>query len=338
MKINYLLLILFTFPITLYAQDVQFSQPQNIPLIYNAAQSGLIQKAVRLNVFHRSQWQAINGFSTTGTSIDMKLIGQKNKDEYFWIGIGFSLLHDVAAKALKTNIFSIKIAPHFVIAQKSLLSIGVGLGTTQRNIDYSNLSFESQWINNSYDPDLPTYEPIQDKGTLNYITLDAGLDYRYTIENSDDYKLILYAGAAALRLKPAKETLYADFLTPHNNKRSPQYLGYTGIKYSPNGAFLLNPYICMFKQNNNTAVIGSLLAAWQTNEKTLLGIGAGYNTQNGIIAFIQAQYDNAKLGFSYDINLGKAQTINNGKGGAELTFTIEGDFLFKKGGIACPVW
>jgi type IX secretion system PorP/SprF family membrane protein len=144
------------FCISLSAQDIHFSMFDMSPLTINPAQTGSFRGTVRIGGIYRSQWQSsIADFSTTSLYADAPIlaVGKKKRD---WLGVGVSVLQDVAGKengmgdnafgGLTTSFLMPSAAFHKVLGKKgdNVLTIGVQGGAVSRQLAVDGLSFQDE--------------------------------------------------------------------------------------------------------------------------------------------------------------------------------------------------
>ncbi len=126
------------------------------PLTINPAQTGSFRGTVRIGGIYRSQWQSsIADFSTTSLYADAPIlaVGKKKRD---WLGVGVSVLQDVAGKengmgdnafgGLTTSFLMPSAAFHKVLGKKgdNVLTIGVQGGAVSRQLAVDGLSFQDE--------------------------------------------------------------------------------------------------------------------------------------------------------------------------------------------------
>ncbi|HRG69523.1 MAG TPA: PorP/SprF family type IX secretion system membrane protein [Saprospiraceae bacterium] len=143
-------LILLSWSNLAYCQEVNFSQFNTIAPYYNPAFSSAFTGNYRVSALHRNQWigfqdQPISSFCILG---DIKFdFGLQNfKSDYFGASVYF--ITDRAQQFdWNNNEVSILLAYHKLLdkSNSQYLSLGIGLGITQRSINYDNLYFEDQF-------------------------------------------------------------------------------------------------------------------------------------------------------------------------------------------------
>src|SRR5215216_2171615 len=164
-----------------YAQSYHFSQFYATPLLNNPAFTGYTEGSYRAAANFRSQWaQGSTPYLTTSLSFDVRslknLISENDK-----AGFGIYFMNDQSSGgALQNNFLGISAGYNKSLDDYGEHTIGVGLQGVfnQRKIDYSKLSFESQYGSNGYDPSLPVGESLN-LGTKVQFDMNAGILYNY---------------------------------------------------------------------------------------------------------------------------------------------------------------
>ena len=131
----------------LLAQDIHFSQFYNSPLTLNPALTGKVNGTYRVAAIYRNQWFGkVNGrtsFSTPSASFDMPIRLKKDV-----IGVGAVFFSDRSAGGLlKNNTVMASVAYHKALGASNnhSLSLGVQGGYTQKQLDFANIRFASQY-------------------------------------------------------------------------------------------------------------------------------------------------------------------------------------------------
>jgi type IX secretion system PorP/SprF family membrane protein len=145
---NLALLVFWHF--TLLAQDVNFSQFNVIASYYNPAFTSAFNGNFKVSAIHRNQWiglqdQPITSFCISG-DIKFDLGFQDYKGDYFGAGVYF-ITDRTQLFDWNSNEIGLLIAFHKLLdkTDKNYLSIGFGLGVTQRSVNYDNIFFEDQF-------------------------------------------------------------------------------------------------------------------------------------------------------------------------------------------------
>src|ERR1700712_4801839 len=192
---------------TLDAQDLHFSQWFNSPLTTNPANTGFIPNAdYRLGANYRNQWSSIMSVPYKTMSIwgDAQLF--RDRIETGWVGLGGSILRDVAGSGSLTSTKAYaSIAYHQQIAEAHMLSAGFNVGWVNKRINTSELKFPDQFDGKFFDNTLPP-SVFLDHPNINYFDVQAGLNYAYFPTDH----LYVNGGVSVMHLNRARESFFAD--------------------------------------------------------------------------------------------------------------------------------
>jgi type IX secretion system PorP/SprF family membrane protein len=176
-KLQLLIPVLVLGSVSLFAQDIHFSQFYNAPLTMNPALTGISKGDIRLTSLYRSQWNAANSqFTTFNVSAEKKFYNINHGR--WWFSGGIDLFHDEAGDGNLTNNHVALTGSYTRMLDKyTFLSLGASLGMGQRSFDLGNLSFDNFWNGEVVDYTRPTNENI-DNASLLYPDLGAGVNIR----------------------------------------------------------------------------------------------------------------------------------------------------------------
>jgi len=195
--------------VSLYAQDIHFSQFYMSPLNLNPAMTGVMNCNIRLAGNYRNQWASIlrsNAFSTYSVSYDQKVpVGR-----YDYFGFGGTFWGDVAGEANFSTITG-KLSASYSKRmggyrnRASYLVAGLEGGFAQRSVDFLRLRWGLQHDGEGgFDPGAGTGEEQQDwNDNVTFWDLGAGLLW-FTV--FDEYSNF-YVGAAYHHLNRADQSL-----------------------------------------------------------------------------------------------------------------------------------
>ncbi|HYC27824.1 MAG TPA: type IX secretion system membrane protein PorP/SprF, partial [Chitinophagaceae bacterium] len=131
----------------LEAQDINFSQFYELPLLRNPALAGQYRGDIRVTSAFRNQWNSVTvPFRTTALGTELKFGVSANSNDY--LSLGLQLTNDVAgdSKLGKTQIMPL-IAYHKSVSndRNAYLSLGVLGGAVQQKFDPTRLKFDDQF-------------------------------------------------------------------------------------------------------------------------------------------------------------------------------------------------
>src|SRR6476661_5080763 len=197
--------ILFRLGSDCYAQDPNFSQYFASPLSLNPANTGFFDGDYRIAFNTRQQWWNVGQpYTTASASVDTR-IPLKGLAEGDRLGIGFMGLADESlGGALKSGYVSASGSYHKRLARNGAHNLGIGIQVTytNRNFDYSKLTFASQYNGRIFDPTLPA-DATFNATSVNHLDLNLGLLYS-GYRDWGNY----FAGLSVYHLSKPVETLF----------------------------------------------------------------------------------------------------------------------------------
>ena len=233
-------------------QEVNFSQFNTIAPYYNPAFTSAFTGNYRVSVLHRNQWigfsdQPISSFCILG---DIKFdFGIQNfKSDYFGASVYF--ITDRAQQFdWNNNEVSILLAYHKLLdkSNSQYISAGIGLGITQRSINYDNLYFEDQFDGlNKYNGGTSELLPpnIFSKPSIKF-----GLQHQVRLKS----KFKLQSGLAIHHIFRPDVSFYKDF----------DNIDYTGSNSLKSDIKITGIVNANYKINNFTDLIPKLLISTQ---------------------------------------------------------------------------
>ncbi len=320
MKILYTILILLV-SISLFSQDIHFSQFYSSPLNLNPAQTGLFDGDYRFVGNHRNQWASITvPYVTFSASADARITQFNLKKAFFGAGLLFNT--DKAGDGnFGTNQIILTLAYHKIIGSDSnfVASIGGNFGYNQNTVEYNKFYFGNQYDGYQFNDNLSNYETFSSEN-LNYFDFSLGINTQYKFENN--YKLS--GGLAFIHLNSPKKSFY-------NNKSSElpnKYNAHISLDIPIKEKHSIEPSIVYFKQGTfNEFYIGGQIR-YALNDINFKNLYAGVWTRAGdaLIFKLGLNYKSWNFGVSYDVNYSKLRIVSNGQGGYEISLI----YIFEK--------
>ena len=294
-----------------YSQDIHFSQIFNSPLNLNPANTGAYNSDYRLVLNHRNQWNSFtNAYSTMSASFEYK---RKSKIKLLDnAGIGFLINNDRAGDGnLATTGFHIPIAGTRKFLDSNLeLSAGIMAGFNQLSIDFNNFYFGTQFDGNVYNPDLPSYESLEQEKFI-YFDLSAGVSASYNIN-----KFKITSGISLYHLNQPS----VSFLLSPSIMRSLQST-YMMVNYAANSIYNLSfSYINRMQGSYRENLFGSLVTI-RNNNVLFHSFSAGvfFRNKDAVILMTHINVNDIQIGLSYDINISELSNASKGRGGFEFS-------------------
>lgn len=319
-KVLFAVVLLVCIEKNVSAQDPHFSQFYASPLTLNPAFTGKFDGVLRVAGNYRNQWPSINNAFTTGTlSVDFPILENKipETDRF---GIGFIGLTDKNGNGiLQNNYAGASIAYHKGLDEDGYQQIGVGFQGIYSNkrLDLTKAQFEDQLTTNGFTGVTQEVFANYNELKLNYFDLNAGI--MYSGSTTDDN--FFYAGISGYHLNRPKESFRgADYIL---NAR----IAFHGGAYFPI-ADNMSLHTSLIHQRqagsaNETvggAAIGYTVPAASSYDKpTVFYFGAWYRLKDAIIPYLGLEWNDFRLGMTYDVNTSSLKTASNLKGGIEVS-------------------
>lgn len=298
------------------AQDPHFSQFFSSPLTLNPALTGKFFGTYRVAGNYRNQWPTINNAYTTGTaSIDFHIMQNRISGNDTW-GLGFAGYNDNSANgAVKFNYASVSTAYHKGLDEDGVHSLGAGFQVTYANmlINTAQLTFEDQLTSSGF---TGVSSEVFNGATLksNYIDVNAGLLYNGSSSEKNNF----YFSISMYHInRPRQEFTGAQYVL---NPRTTIH----GGGYFPLGqnSTLHVSALQMFQGGASETMLGGaiqLTANPDLTKPTSFYFGSWMRFNDAIIPYLGVEFDDFRLGFTYDYNSSSLKTASQNRGGIEIS-------------------
>ncbi len=333
---NFTFLILCTLALstTVKAQDPHFSQFFASPLTLNPAFTGKFDGIFRVAANHRDQWPSIpKAYVTTSASLDFGIL-RNRLPEGDVFGLGLSGLSDQSAdNALKLNYGSLALSYHKALDADGFNTVGVGFQATysSMNLDITKLKFEDQLTANGFTGS--TNEILTNGSTQNYLDVNAGLLYSGSSDGNNNY----YFGASVYHInRPAVGFIDQLWLL------NPRFTLHGGYSAPIGGTFSMHTSAIFQYQNNASEIVGGAAISSQLNDPESLEppknvyLGAWLRLNDAVIPYAGLEFNNLRLGFSYDVNISSLKSATASKGGTEISLIYIHQKEDRGKGLPCP--
>ena len=169
--------------------------------------TGLMNHDIRVTANYRSQWESVTvPYRTFSVGLDASVMKGFLEDDFF--GVGLLMLNDKAGDAdLRTT----QVQGSFAYS-KSLngeanhyVSLGGQVGVVQRSIDFSKLTFDSQFDGDVLNPNIANGEDME-RAQFAFTDFSAGLAWYYVPAKQYSY----YAGIAMSHLNEPNQSFYSE--------------------------------------------------------------------------------------------------------------------------------
>mgnify|MGYP001098668470 CR=1 FL=1 len=324
----------FLFIQSINAQDLHFSQYINAPLLVNPANTGFNPDFdYRIGGNYRNQWSSVtnNPYKTMSIWTDAQLFN--NRFENAWVGVGASLLQDVAGAG---NLTSTKgyasVAYHQLLDDNNLISGGFNLGFTQKRIDLNKLTFNSQWNGRFFDIAVPSNEPFV-YNSVTYFTLQAGMNYAH-FGNKFYYNI----GASVTNINRPNESFFSNYNA--NTLLERRLTVFANASFKMQDVWIFNPNIYYSRMSTaNEIVVGGMVQrdlSLENNGSTQLLAGCYYRVEDAIIPMIGFTLGNTSFTFNYDATTSSLKSTNKTLGAYEISIVKNGLYKAGEKNIKCP--
>lgn len=301
---------------TASAQDPNFSQFFSSPLTLNPAFTGKFFGSYRIAGNYRNQWPSIEKAYTTSTvSADFHVMQDRISANDTW-GVGFMGLTDNSANgAVKFNYGSVGTAYHKGLDEDGAHQLGAGFQVTYANmlINTNLLKFEDQLTNRGF---TNVTSEIFNTGTLksSYLDVNAGILYNGSTDERNNF----YLGVSMYHInRPKQYFTGAEYLLPTRTTIH-------GGTYFPIGATttLHMSGMQMFQGGTSSTMFGAALqfnASADDVKATSLYVGTWMRFKDAIIPYVGLEFDDFRIGASYDYNSSQLKTASQNRGGIEIS-------------------
>jgi type IX secretion system PorP/SprF family membrane protein len=311
---------------TVNAQDIHFSQINETPMHLNPANTGLFDGLFRVTLNYRSQWASMgHPYTTAAAAFDMPLMYAKNRA---YMGVGAFIYRDQAGDS-KFGTFQALLSATGIVPLNDYNKLSVGLqgGFSQRSATITELQWENQYINGSYDPTASANEGNM-LTSYPYADFSGGMVYQYrsvagSLVGKDVMEITV--GGAAFHLNKPEEKFHGD----GSYRGDMRFVGHGSARYDfPGTRWSLRPSLYYMQQGPAWEFVGGSLIRYRIKNGTKItnffseqGIGAGihYRWNDAIIPQLYYDLGDIFIGVSYDVNISKYTAASKYNGGFEVT-------------------
>lgn len=305
---------------SLLAQDPHFSQFFASPLTLNPAYTGKFDGVIRAAGNYRNQWPSINNAFTTGTlSVDFPIL-ENRISETDRFGVGFIGLTDRNGNGiLQNNYIGASTAYHIGLDEGGFHQIGLGFQGvyTNKRLDLTQAKFEDMLTTSGFTGVTQEVFTNYSELKLNYFDLNAGI--MYSGSTTDDN--FFYGGISGYHLNRPKESFRgADYVL------STRFTIHGGAYFPIADNMSLHTSLIHQRQagSANETVGGAAIGYTVPTENaytkpTVFYAGAWYRLKDAIIPYLGLEWNDFRLGLSYDVNTSSLRTASNLRGGIEFS-------------------
>lgn len=314
------------------AQDIHFSQFYENAILRNPALTGIFSGDYKAGVNYRSQWSNISvPFQTVLASVESRIgINQETGD---FLSFGVTATYDRAG-SIGFNSFQVFPALNYNKAledqHQSYLSVGFAAGYIQRSVDPNKMTFASQFLGGSFDPNNPSGENITNT-KMDYYDLGAGVSFNSSLGEFNNINY--YLGAAAYHINRPKAAFSKEEAFLRLNTK---WNGNLGAQWHISNNAGLTTHLNYSRQGTYQEIIAGALASWRTVDlatRTSFTIYGGlfYRFHDALIPTVKLDYKSYSVTVSYDLNNSGLKDATNNMGGMEIS-------LFSRGFLTKGIW
>lgn len=301
-------------PLLSVAQDIHFSQYFANPLYLNPALTGSFFGTFRATALYRNQAFTIsnNPYVTFSGSFDMAPFRKKMR--YDVLGLGLLVYNDRAGDGLLTTTsaqLSAAYAKTLDAFKKYSIGIGIQGGIINKRIDFSRLTFESQWNgDDGFDNSLSNGEnPVGNSILMPELTI--GIVWKaYFSKNVN-----AYAGGSLGHVMQPKQS----FLNDADSRLSRRYIIHAATDFRIGKHAALTPALMLKAQNTAQQLNVGAAFSYDINDITSIYFGTWYRLKDALIPMVAFEIAGFRAGLSYDANISQLRPASRGHGAVELS-------------------
>lgn len=336
---KYCILYLFLIAcVTSTAQDINFSQFYEMPMLRNPALTGFYKGDFRVTGAYRSQWGSVSGvpFKTQALGAEFKFALAGYSNDY--LALGLQITNDMAgdSKLGRTQLLP-TVAFHKNLDEETdtYLSIGFMGGVVQQRFDPTKLRFDDQFVNGAYSATNPTAQTFENTN-VTYWDASIGLLYSSEVGN-----VKYYAGASYFHLNKPKVAF-----SPANDIRLNRKLMINGGITAPLSSYdRMILYVDAFMQGGNRQTQGGVifkhdLIEFEDDETTSFSAGCFLRWNDAVVPLIKLDLYKFSVGITYDVNISKLKAASEMRGGFEVTMSYRNFLNIRNSSgdkMRCPV-
>jgi type IX secretion system PorP/SprF family membrane protein len=294
------------------SQDVHYSQMHATPLYINPALAGNHDCDYRAGVNYRQQAASFTIPYTTYTAWGDTRFFPKFTNRRGWFGLGAHLYYDNAGngdlKKVQGMLFG-SYSQGFNEDNSLYGSLGVGIGYTNRSVNYDKLLFGRQWNGYEFDPSMDSGESYKGSSIF-YPDFNIGLMVHQLVDENWMYEV----GVSLSHVNKPNDTFYDD--AP--NKLGYKYIGHASLQRIISERLLIKPEVYYIGHEGAEEILLGANVVYNVIELNLHG-GLWYRVGRDIVPMLGIEYNKLTILFSYDINVSTQRAASAYKGGFELS-------------------
>lgn len=309
--INIIIVFLFLSIIS-HAQDPQFSQFYAAPLYLNPSYCGTTA-GTRAALIFRDQWPAIPGaFVSYSASLDHYIPTLHS-------GLGLLFLQDRAGSGhLRTTNVGFQYSFHFKVTRRIQVRPGIHFYSSKRDIDFYRLVFNDQVSLSGNAPSSTEVPPLKKVSYTDFATSILVYSERYFGGFVIDHLLTpnqsLIEGISEI---PIKYTLHGGgkfYLNGHTSRYNEESL-FAAFNFKSQGKYDQLDIGAYYTKKPLT------LGLWYRGIPLFKAYKRGYQNNDALIVSAGFQFDDIKIGYSFDLTV--SRLLANTWGSHEISLVYE---------------
>lgn len=326
-------LIFLVFSMPLKAQDLNFSQFYELPLLRNPALAGVFIGDIRVQSVFRNQWQSVTvPFRTTGLSTEINF---PVNDYGHYLTTGVQFLHDVAGDSKLSRIHFLPVLTYHapINGEELYFSGSIMGGLVNSTFDPTGLRWDDQFVGGQFNPNVTTRQPIRQTGK-SYFDIGGGVALSGPAGGGSDFYLgigLFHANNPAVAFNTEdirlgrKWAFNGGFSFYTSDRTRFTFFGDYFIQRAGNSGDSI-----LKTGAQNVFMFGGFyttdLVQYDTDDKVSLSFGCVYRWADAVAPVFRLDLKKFAIGVSYDVNVSQLTRASGARGGFEFTLAYKNAF------------
>ena len=311
-RTNFLLALCICISSIALSQDLHFTNYYYSPLYLSPAKTGAFAGTYRFGANVRDQFNSFieKPYQSFMAHADMPIaFGLK---PHHWIGVGINMYGDRAGDLAYSNTGAhLSLAYHYALDPnyKTVITLGIQYGMTQRKIDATNYISNETLSGNNNDPDKALID--------NFNPSVSDINFGLSLKNWTSKTSYFDIGASMYHLTHADFRFSGSRIDNQVRRRINAYAEYY---IQSTDQLALRPIIVYSKMWLFQNLFGQFNLEYRPNKKsaTTLKGGIGYRSGDAVQFLAGMIYKGWDIGIAYDFTVSSAADLTNRYGGIEL--------------------
>lgn len=319
-KSIHILMVMMLLQRALSAQDINFSQFYELPMLRNPALSGFYVGDIRVTSIYRNQWEAVPvKYRTQGLGVETRFAVGSGDD---YMSLGLQMTNDIAGdgKLGRTQILPVAAFHKSLNADRDMyLTAGFIGGPVSQRVDPTRLRFDDQFVNGAYSATNPTRQTFS-SSNFTYWDMGAGLSFSSELA----YGTRFYLGASYFHFNNPRVAFSA--MNDISLNRKFTLNGGLSIETSDNDrlSFFGDIYLQGgSRQMQGGVIFRHMVVEYMDEEAIAVSVGGFYRGSDAVVPMLRLDYLKFGIGMSYDVNISKLRSASQFRGGLEFTMSYK---------------